>query len=59
MESLNKKATRAAFSERHCRKCEYGVGHKICPFFGPCTDAFVRGYKKGYSKKTEEIKKQK
>lgn len=58
MELLKTKAVRSALSERHCRKCEYAQEHKVCPFFGPCTDAFIRGYKKGYKdRKTDEKKK--
>jgi hypothetical protein len=53
--SLKRKASHAAYSERHCRNCEFvSKETKVCPYLKPCTAAFIRGFTKGYKQKQAE-----
>ena len=52
--SLEDKARIANGKERHCTKCN----HRICPdgLLKLCSEAFIRGYKKGYKQNQKEQK---
>ena len=52
--SLEDKAKMANGNERHCRKCN----HHVCPdgLLELCSEAFIRGYKKGYKQNQKEQK---
>ena len=52
--SLEDKAKIANGNERHCRKCN----HRVCPdsLLKLCSEAFIRGYKKGYKQNQKEQK---
>ena len=52
--SLEDKAKIANGNERHCRQCN----HHVCPdgFLKVCSEAFIRGYKKGYKQNQKEQK---
>ena len=52
--SLEDKAKIANGKERHCTKCN----HRICPdgLLKLCSEAFIRGYKKGYKQNQKEQK---
>lgn len=50
--SLEDKAKIANGNERHCRQCN----HRVCPdgLLEVCSEAFIRGYKKGYKQSQKE-----
>lgn len=52
--SLEDKAKIANGNERHCRQCN----HRVCPdgLLKVCSEAFIRGYKKGYKQNQKEQK---
>ena len=52
--SLEDKARIANSNERHCTKCN----HRVCPdsLLKLCSEAFIRGYKKGYKQNQKEQK---
>lgn len=52
--SLDDKAKMANDNERHCRQCN----HRVCPdgLLKVCSEAFIRGYKKGYKQNQKEQK---
>ena len=52
--SLEDKARIANSNERHCKKCN----HRVCPdsLLKLCSEAFIRGYKKGYNQNQKEQK---
>lgn len=52
--SLEDKAKIANGNERHCRQCN----HHVCPdgLLKVCSEAFIRGYKKGYKQNQKEQK---
>lgn len=52
--SLEDKSIIANGKECHCRKCN----HHVCPdgFHKVCSEAFIRGYKKGYKQNQKEQK---
>lgn len=52
--SLEDKAKMANGNERHCRQCN----HRVCPdgLLKLCSEAFIRGYKKGYKQNQKEQK---
>lgn len=52
--SLEDKAKIANGNERHCRQCN----HRVCPdgLLEVCSEAFIRGYKKGYKQNQKEQK---
>ena len=52
--SLEDKARIANSNERHCRQCN----HRVCPdgLLKLCSEAFIRGYKKGYKQNQKEQK---
>ena len=52
--SLEDKAKIANGNERHCRQCN----HRVCPdgLLEVCSEAFIRGYKKGYKQSQKEQK---
>ena len=52
--SLEDKAKIANGNERHCRQCN----HRVCPdgLLKLCSEAFIRGYKKGYKQNQKEQK---
>lgn len=52
--SLEDKAKMANGNDRHCKKCN----HRICPdaLLKICSEAFIRGYKKGYEQNKKEQK---
>lgn len=52
--SLEDKAKIDNGNERHCRQCN----HRVCPdgLLKVCSEAFIRGYKKGYKQNQKEQK---
>ena len=52
--SLEDKARIANSNDRHCTKCN----HRVCPdsLLKLCSEAFIRGYKKGYKQNQKEQK---